>query len=66
DNETVKKAVLIIKNYNTQNYKEIKTEASGNITEERLIALSKIGIDYISMGELTHSVKAFDISLLIK
>ncbi len=38
------------------------TEASGNITEDRLIQIAEIGIDYVSAGALTHSVKALDIS----
>lgn len=42
-----------------------KVEVSGNITEETLPALLKIPVDYISMGRLTHSAKALDISLKI-
>lgn len=38
-------------------------EASGGITFERVRALSELGIDIISVGALTHSVKAADISL---
>ena len=38
-------------------------EASGNITIERAREIASIGIDYISVGRLTHSVKALDISL---
>ncbi|HAK44561.1 MAG TPA: carboxylating nicotinate-nucleotide diphosphorylase [Spirochaeta sp.] len=40
-------------------------EASGNITLERVRELAEIGLDYISVGSLTHSVKALDISLLL-
>ena len=40
-------------------------EASGNVTEETLRAIAETGVDIISMGALTHSVKAFDISLKI-
>jgi len=39
------------------------TECSGNITLDTVIDYGKTGVDYISSGELTHSVKAFDISL---
>lgn len=39
------------------------TECSGNITLETVLDYGKTGVDYISSGELTHSVKAFDISL---
>ncbi|MBR1481498.1 MAG: carboxylating nicotinate-nucleotide diphosphorylase [Ruminococcus sp.] len=40
-------------------------EASGNVTEETLRAIAETGVDIISMGAITHSVKAFDISLKI-
>lgn len=40
-------------------------EASGNITLERVSEIAEIGIDVISVGALTHSVKALDISLNI-
>lgn len=40
-------------------------EASGGITGERLREIAETGVDIISMGALTHSVTAFDISLKI-
>lgn len=40
-----------------------KTEASGNITLERLPSLANLGLDYISSGALTHSAPAVDIGL---
>lgn len=40
-------------------------EASGNITDETLKEVAQTGVDIISMGALTHSVTAFDISLKI-
>jgi len=39
------------------------TEASGNMGEKDLKAIAETGVDYISIGALTHSVKALDISL---
>ena len=42
--------------------KSIITEASGMITKETIHEYAKSGVDYISLGYLTHSVKAFDIS----
>lgn len=39
-----------------------KTEASGNMTLERLREVAETGVDYISLGILTHSVTALDIS----
>ena len=43
-----------------------KTEASGNITLENIAEVAKTGVDIISLGALTHSVKAFDISMKMK
>ncbi|MEE1279944.1 MAG: carboxylating nicotinate-nucleotide diphosphorylase [Oscillospiraceae bacterium] len=43
-----------------------KTEASGNITLDNIADVAKTGVDVISLGALTHSVKAFDISMKIK
>lgn len=40
-----------------------KTEASGNITEENIRKAAESGVDYISVGALTHSVKSLDLSL---
>lgn len=42
---------------------KFKTEASGNITEQNALEYAKCGLDYISMGALTHSIKSLDMSL---
>ena len=42
-----------------------KLEASGNVTAETIRAIAETGVDIISMGALTHSVKAFDISMKV-
>jgi nicotinate-nucleotide pyrophosphorylase (carboxylating) len=39
------------------------TEASGGITEANVSDYAKCGVDYVSMGALTHSVKSLDMSL---
>lgn len=44
----------------------IATEASGGITLENLRAYAKSGVQWISLGALTHSVQAFDISALVQ
>lgn len=44
----------------------ITTEASGGITLENIRAYAQTGIQWISLGSLTHSVKAFDISALVQ
>lgn len=43
--------------------KKVLLEASGNMTLERVSSVAKLGVDIISVGALTHSVKALDISL---
>lgn len=40
-----------------------ETEASGGITERTIRAVAETGVDYISVGALTHSIKSLDISL---
>lgn len=40
-----------------------KTEASGGITEDNIKVVAETGVDYISVGALTHSYKSLDISL---
>ncbi len=59
DNETMARAVTFING-------RAKTEASGNMTAERLLEVAQTGVDYISVGVLTHSVKALDISQRIR
>ena len=41
----------------------VKLEASGGITEETIVKVAETGVDYISIGALTHSYKSLDISL---
>jgi nicotinate-nucleotide pyrophosphorylase (carboxylating) len=61
-NEAMKEAVDVIKAAG----KGIKTEASGNMSIPRLIEVAATGVDYISVGALTHTVKAMDISMNIQ
>ena len=56
DYKTTKKAVSIIKN-------KCESESSGGITEKTIIEYAQCGVDYISVGALTHSVINFDLSL---
>lgn len=58
-NETMAQCVKII-------HGRAKVEASGNMTLERLRQVAATGVDYISIGALTHSVTAFDISMNIE
>jgi len=59
DVETIKEAVAITNN-------TCLLEASGGITLSTVRGVAETGVDYISVGELTHSVKALDISLDLK
>ncbi|MEJ6617502.1 MAG: carboxylating nicotinate-nucleotide diphosphorylase [Crocinitomicaceae bacterium] len=46
--------------------KEIETEASGGITSDTIRSFAETGVDYISVGALTHSFKSMDMSLKAK
>lgn len=59
DNETMRKSVQLIAG-------RAKIEASGNMTLERLHEVAETGVDFISIGALTHSVIALDISQRIE
>jgi nicotinate-nucleotide pyrophosphorylase (carboxylating) len=41
-------------------------EASGNVTVARVRAIAETGVDLVSVGALTHSAPAADVSLLIE
>jgi nicotinate-nucleotide pyrophosphorylase (carboxylating) len=56
DAETMKEAVKLVAG-------KYETEASGNITETTIRAVAECGVNYISVGALTHSVKSLDLSL---
>lgn len=58
DNDTMREAVKIADG-------KALLEASGGITEKTIRDVAETGVDIISIGALTHSVKAFDISLKI-
>jgi len=56
--ETIKKSVSLING-------KSKIEISGSVTYEKLAEISKTGADYVSVGALTHSAPAVDISMKI-
>jgi nicotinate-nucleotide pyrophosphorylase (carboxylating) len=59
--DRMKKAVLLIRNSS----KTITIEASGNVSLDNVRSMAKTGVDCISVGALTHSAPAADISLKI-
>jgi len=45
---------------------KVKLEASGNVTLETIEDIATTGVDYISVGAITHSARAVDLSMLIE
>jgi nicotinate-nucleotide pyrophosphorylase (carboxylating) len=54
--EQIKEAVKLVKG-------QIQTEASGGINESNFIEYAETGVDFISMGALTHQIRSLDLSL---
>ena len=62
---------ILLDNFTPEALKELvplipdsmESEASGGITESSILAYAETGVDFISMGALTHSVKSLDLSL---
>ncbi len=62
---------IMLDNFNPEKLREavlhingrVETEASGGINENTLVSYAETGVNYISMGALTHHVKSFDLSL---
>jgi len=58
DDELIRKAVALAAG-------RVPLEVSGGVTLDRLPRLAKLGVDFVSMGSLTHSARAMDLSLEI-
>lgn len=56
DNNTMREAVKRVAG-------KAETECSGNVTKERLAQIADIGVDFVSVGALTHSAPIMDVSL---
>lgn len=46
--------------------RRVEVEASGNVTLDNVVAIAETGVDYISIGALTHSARALDIALEVR
>ncbi|MES2856621.1 MAG: carboxylating nicotinate-nucleotide diphosphorylase [Bdellovibrionota bacterium] len=57
DNETIRSSLALIPD-------QILVEASGNMTVDRVKSVAELGVDFISVGAITHSAPTADISLL--
>ena len=60
--DDMRKAVRLIR----EKAPKVKIEASGGITKEKLTETAATGVDFISVGALTHSYKSLDISMDIE
>ena len=56
DNDQLREAVAMVDG-------AMKTEASGNVTLDRIASIATTGVDYISSGALTHSARTVDLGL---
>ena len=62
---------ILLDNFTIQNTKkaikiigeQCKIESSGGINESNILKYAKCGVDFISVGAITHSVSNFDLSL---
>jgi nicotinate-nucleotide pyrophosphorylase (carboxylating) len=64
DNMPVEQMALIVEQRNTSG-STTRLEASGNITLDTIAEVAATGVDAVSVGALTHSPTALDISLLV-
>jgi len=63
--------VIMLDNYSLENMRAavqlinglVPLEASGNVTEATIVPIAETGLDFISIGALTHSYKSLDLSL---
>lgn len=60
----LKEAVQVVKQ--SQNHHRAKLEISGNVDLENIAEKAAVGVDFISVGALTHSFKSLDLSLKIR
>jgi nicotinate-nucleotide pyrophosphorylase (carboxylating) len=58
--DELREAVALVR---THNGRRPRTEASGGVTLETVRAIGETGVDYVSVGALTHSAKALDLAL---
>ncbi len=62
----IKAAVERIRQFNKERNRHVESEASGRMNPERAREAGLAGVDYVSVGAVTHSVRAIDIGLDVK
>ena len=60
--EATREAVQIVRQWEKENGKKIEIESSGGITIDTIRDYALTGVDFVSVGALTHSFKALDMS----
>ena len=60
--ERTKGAVEIIRSWEKENGRHIEIESSGGITIDTIRSYAETGVDFVSVGALTHSIKSLDMS----
>ena len=63
--DELKQGVALTAEFNQREGRNVKLEASGNITDKTLSAHAETGVDYISIGALTKHVRAVDLSMRV-
>lgn len=66
DDALLTQAVALVREHNAASGRRVLTEASGNMSLERLPRVGAIGVDFVSVGALTHSARAVDLSLKLE
>jgi len=64
DLNEIQRTVKLIREANSENGRSIHIEVSGNVDIDTVRDIAETGVDYISIGSLTHSVNGHDFSLL--
>ena len=66
DNATMREAVALRDRHQAQTGHRATLEASGNMSKARLPGVGQVGVDFVSVGALTHSARAVDLSMLLR
>jgi len=64
DNMPPETMIVAVQTVRSATGSELEIEASGNVSLDGVKEIAETGVDFISVGSLTHSVKAFDFSLI--
>ena len=62
----IEKSVEAIKKVSSTNGRTIRIEVSGNVNDTNIREIAETGVDYISIGALTHSITNHDFTLLFE